>query len=220
MRDWPQRPVPEHEIAVFLDRDGTINRDTHYPHRPEALEVLPGALEALAEIAALPVHVIVVTNQSGIALGRYDVPAMSAFNEALRCRVERAGGRIDAFYYCPHREHKDLGIGESPCGCSKPAPGMLIEAARDFGVNLAGSYMVGDKSSDIEAGTTAGCTTILVRTGKAGREDGALRARPDVIVDDLMQAARWLERALDGAFDGAETKRELKDLVVPLAGRD
>ena len=180
MRDWPIRVVPRYPVAVFLDRDGTINVDGHYPYRLEDLEFLPRALSSLKALAALPAHIIVVSNQAGIALGMYTLEAMSAFNGELRRQVVEAVGRIDAFYYCPHLERKNLGPGEPPCPCSKPAPGMLLEAAADFGLDLSGSIFVGDKSSDVEAGLAAGCSTILVTSTGLAAESS-----PDYVVPDL-----------------------------------
>lgn len=180
MRDWPIRVVPRFPVAVFLDRDGTINVDAHYPHRLEDLEFLPRALSSLKALAALPAHIIVVSNQAGIALGMYTAEAMAAFNGELRRRVAEAGGRIDAFYYCPHLERKNLGLGEPPCPCSKPAPGMLLEAAADFGLDLSGSIFVGDKYTDVEAGIAAGCSTILVTSTRLTAEPS-----PDYVVSDL-----------------------------------
>lgn len=196
MRDWPEIVEPRYERAVFLDRDGTINVDTHYPHTIDELEFYPGSLEALRVLGDLPVHVLVVSNQAGIALGRFTREEMSRFNEELRYRIEQAGGRIDAFYFCPHDERKGLPPDEESCNCSKPGPGMLLEAARDFDVDLERSVMIGDKSSDIVAGKEAGCATILVRTGKAGQERGETYTTPDLVMPDLGVAARHLERDL------------------------
>jgi histidinol-phosphate phosphatase family domain/HAD-superfamily hydrolase, subfamily IIIA len=180
MRDWPIRVVSRFPIAVFLDRDGTINVDTHYPFRLDDLELLPCALSALNALAALPVQIIVVSNQAGIALGMYTHEEMATFNAELRRRVVLAGGRIDAFYYCPHLERKNLGLTEQPCPCSKPAPGMLLEAAADFGLDLSRSMIAGDKPSDVEAGIAAGCYTILVASKRL-----VLATSPDYVVSDL-----------------------------------
>lgn len=188
MRDWPPVVAVQYRRAVLVDRDGTINIDTHYPHRVEELELLPRAAEALAMLAPSDFAVVVVSNQAGIAKGLYDRDEMRAFNRAIRERVERAGGRIDAFYFCPEPEAADLPPGAPLAACTKPNPGMLLEAASDFGFDLARSYAVGDKSSDVEAGCRAGCTSILVETGYAGREPGALETRPDLLVPDLAEA--------------------------------
>lgn len=193
MRDWPSGVTRRFSVAVFLDRDGTINEDTHYTHQPEEMAFVPGAIDGLALLAALPLHVIVVTNQAGIALGLYPRETMSAFNAELRRRIEESGGRIDAFYYCPHKEMKHLEPGEAPCACSKPSPGMLFEAAADFGLDLTRSYLIGDKSSDVVAGQAAGCRTVLLSTGKAGREEGAVAVRPDRVAASLVEAVRWVD---------------------------
>ena len=163
--------------------------DTDHPHRIAELQFVPGALEALKVAAELPAHVIVVSNQSGIEKGLYDTGQMSEFNRELRVRVEYAGGRIDAFYFCPHVAAKDLRPGAQACSCSKPSPGMILDAANDFGLkDLESSFMVGDKTSDIVAGKRSRCTTILVRTGKKGREGGALTVRPDHVAEDITEA--------------------------------
>jgi len=197
MRDWPSKPTPQYCRAVFLDRDGTINADTHYPHKVEKLEFIPKAIDGLRLLAKLPLDIIVVSNQAGIALGIFTREQMSQFNAELRARVERAGGRIDAFYYCPYREPKHLRPGERPYECSKPAPGMLLEAGKDFRLDLSRSFLIGDKTSDIAAGESAGCVTILVKTGKAGKEEGALPIEPKHLAENLCEAALIVQSYLD-----------------------
>ena len=189
MRDFPLKLFPIYDRAVFLDRDGTINVDTHYPHDARQLEIIPRSLEGIRILSKLPVHIIVVSNQAGIALGMFTRDQMSNFNKELRLRVERASGRIDAFYYCPHPEPKNLSKGQIPCNCSKPAPGLLLEASDDFNIDLSNSFIIGDKTSDIVAGETVGCTGILVKTGKGGKEEGALPIQTNLIADDLYEAA-------------------------------
>ena len=188
--------------AVFLDRDGTINVDTHYPHAPGDLSLIAGAEEALAILADLPIHIIVVTNQAGIPLGYFTQDQMSAFNLELRVAVERSGGRIDAFYFCPHLEAKHLPAGVTPHQCVKPSPGMLLEAARDYALELSKCFAVGDKTSDIAAGAAVGCTTVLVRTGKGGREEDALPVEPTYEVDHLWEAALLIRSNLKDACHG------------------
>jgi D-glycero-D-manno-heptose 1,7-bisphosphate phosphatase len=189
MRDWPSVPLHLYDRAIFIDRDGTLSVDSHFPHRIEDLSFIPRALDALRILATLPVHIIVVTNQAGIGLGLFSRHDMTRYNTALRQQVESAGGRIDAIYFCPHKEPKHLGPDESACKCAKPAPGMLLEAAYDFSIHLQHSVMIGDKLSDIAAGQAVGTRTILVQTGKAGRDDTeVVDAIPDLIVADLYQA--------------------------------
>lgn len=199
MRDWPETVRPLYRRAVFLDRDGTINVDKHYTHRVEDLELIDGAASAIRALAALPVHLIVVTNQAGIALGRYEYEDMSRFNRALLGAIEDAGGRIDAFYYSPEKEAKDLSPGETQSPHSKPAPGMLLEAAADYDLDLPRSFLIGDKASDITAGQSARCFSLLVQTGKAGREAGADVVTPDAEVPTIAEAVELIRQMLTQA---------------------
>lgn len=197
MRDWPPKPTPHYRRAVFLDRDGTVNVDSHFPHQVESLEFIPNAIDGLKLLAILPLDIISVSNQAGIALGIFTRKQMSQFNAELRSRVEHAGGRIDAFYFCPHREIKHLRLGDSPCTCSKPSPGMLIEAAEDFKLDLSKSFLIGDKTSDIAAGESVGCVTILVKTGQAGKEEGALPVKPKFFAENLYDATLIVQSYLE-----------------------
>jgi D-glycero-D-manno-heptose 1,7-bisphosphate phosphatase len=192
MRDWPEQTVVRYGRAIFVDRDGTIVRDTHYPHRIEELAFESRALEGMRLLAQLPAAILVVSNQAGIAKGLFTREQMSLFNLELRRRVERAGGRIDAIYYCPHLEAKDTATGTAACACSKPGSGMLQEAALDFHLNLPDCYLVGDKNSDIAAGQAVGAQTVLLRTGKAGQDGYELRDAPAVVVADMTAAAEWI----------------------------
>lgn len=197
MRDWPPVPKPGHGRAVFLDRDGTINEDTHFPHRIEDLVFVPMALEGLRLLAELPLDVIVASNQAGIALGLFTREEMSAFNEALRQEVKRSSGRIDAFYCCPELDLEHAPPGAKLASCAKPHPGMLLEAAEDFALDLEASFLVGDRRSDVEAAERAGCASLLVKTGRAGRPEGDLPLRPRFIVADLLEAASLIRSRLD-----------------------
>jgi len=190
---------------VFLDRDGTINVDTHYPHKVNELHFVPGALEGLASLAKLPLHIIVASNQAGIALGRFTRDQMSEFNAELKSRIASEEGRIDAFYFCPHLERKHLPPDVLPCECSKPSPGMLLEAVKDFQVDLTRSFMIGDTTFDIAAGKSVGCVTILVDTGKRGKEEGALLIQPDRFAENLQEAARIVESYLGDREIGEAT---------------
>ncbi len=197
MRDWPPKTSSYHRRAVFLDRDGTINVDSHFPHRVDSLEFVPKAIDGLRLLATLPLDIISVSNQAGIALGIFTREQMSQFNAELRSRVGHAGGHIDAFYFCPHLETKHLPPGVPPCACSKPSPGMLLEAAQDFELDLSGSFLIGDKTSDIAAGASLGCVTILVKTGKEGKEEGALPVAPKYFAENLYDAALIVQSHLE-----------------------
>lgn len=168
--------------AVFLDRDGVLNRTyvrdgvPHPPHAPDELEVMPGVPEALALLAARGFALIVVTNQPDVARGTQTRPMIAAINERLRAALP-----LDDVVVCYH----DTPDG---CECRKPRPGMLTAAAAAHGLDLAGSFMVGDRWSDVAAGDAAGCTTILIETPYSGRE----RCAPDYVAADLAEAARLI----------------------------
>jgi D-glycero-D-manno-heptose 1,7-bisphosphate phosphatase len=163
--------------AVFLDRDGTIMRDVDYCGDPAQVEVFPGATDALRRLKANGYKLIILPNQSGIARGYFsDNDYRAVETEFLRQLGERL---IDATYCCP-----DPPDSNSPR--RKPAPGMIFEAQRDHRLDLARSYVVGDKTSDIACGRNAGVRTILVRTGYGARE---IDSRADWIMRDLAHAA-------------------------------
>lgn len=172
MRDWRGRIGDRYDIAVLIDRDGVVNVDTHYPHDARQLQVVPEAIVGMKILATLPVYIIVISNQGGIAQGRFAVEEMSEFNKAIRSCIENEGGHIDAFYFCPHEEEKNLPQGVAPCDCSKPRPGMLLEAQEDFGFDLTESFMIGDRISDMKAGRAVSCTTIKVVPANVGQDAG------------------------------------------------
>lgn len=173
--------------TVFLDRDGTLNREAGFVTRAADLDVLPGARGALQRLHDAGYRLVVVTNQSGIARGLLDEHDLAEIHERLRELLAREGARLDAILHCPH--HPDE--GEPPlrcaCACRKPAPGLLLEAARRFELDLGSSWIVGDGLRDLEAGARAGLAgAVLVLTGKgraelaAAPEPGSLRTAPDL----------------------------------------
>ena len=147
--------------AIFLDRDGVLNRKAPggaYVAELHQFELLPGSLDALVELYRRGYRLFVVTNQRGIATGAVSPVAVEQIHGYLLRKVEDAGARIEHVYVCPH-DHVDR------CGCRKPLPGMLLQAARDFAIDLSDSWMIGDSASDIEAGARAGCRTAFVGPG-------------------------------------------------------
>ena len=139
--------------AVFLDRDGTVIRDAGYPRDPGEVSVLPGAAEALAELARNGFKLVVVSNQSGIGRGLVTPEEAEAVHDRFVAVLAAQGVRLDGAYYCPHAP-------DEGCACRKPSPELFRRAAEDLGLELARSVMVGDKPSDVEAGRRAGCRTI------------------------------------------------------------
>ncbi len=191
--------------AVFLDRDGTLTEDVGYPHRLEDLRLLPEVIPALQTLQALGFALIVVTNQSGIARGYFDEDQMRAFHTLLGERLEEGGVRIEAIYHCPF--HPEASVAEYRCDSPlrKPKPGMLLLAAEEHGLDLAASYAIGDKKSDVLAGQAAGCRTILVQTGKAGAGEPELATEPDFVAIDLAAAAEWISAKCENGIPRCDT---------------
>ncbi len=150
---------------VFLDRDGTINEEVEYLHRPEDLVILPGVAMALRRLREQGFKLVVVTNQAGVARGYYGEEDVKALHEYLNRQLSMDGAFIDCFYYCPH--HPVYGIGKygRACHCRKPETGMFEMAEERFPVDKSRSYMIGDKLLDMEAGKRYGVGTVLVGTG-------------------------------------------------------
>lgn len=173
------------KAAVFLDRDGTLNEEVEYLHKPEELSLIPGAAEAVSRLNAAGIPVIVVTNQSGIGRGYFNWEDFHAVSERMEALLAEQGARLDGTYAAPHHEkgQGEYAVANHPE--RKPNPGMLVRAAEEHGLDLARSWMVGDKTIDIEAGHRAGCRAILVRTGYGATEDPA---GADFVCADLAEA--------------------------------
>jgi D-glycero-D-manno-heptose 1,7-bisphosphate phosphatase len=181
--------------AIFLDRDGTINEDTGYVSSPGELIIYPYAAEAVRLINEAGLKVIVITNQSGIARRLYTEDALDAIHNRMIEELARAGAHIDAIYYCPHHPRIGDERYRKACDCRKPATGMLLSAAREHDIELSSSYVIGDKSSDINLATNAGAKGVLVLSGY-GRETIANRdlwpCAPAFVADDLLAAVKQI----------------------------
>jgi D-glycero-D-manno-heptose 1,7-bisphosphate phosphatase len=185
--------------CVFLDRDGVINEEVDYLHDPDRVVLVGGAAEAIAALGRAGLAVVVVTNQAGIARGMYTERELAAVTARIGELLGRAGGRLDATYFCPHHPEAGVGAGKLACRCRKPAPGMLEQAAAELGLDLARSAIVGDKATDLEAGRAAGCAAVLVRSGHGAREEARLEAlAADAVFDSLAAAVPWLVARLGG----------------------
>lgn len=163
------RNLKKKQRAVFLDRDGTINKHVGFLRNIEELELLPGVAEAIRRINQSGYLAILVTNQPVIARGEVTVEQLQEIHNKMETLLGREGAYLDAIYYCPHHPNKGY-AGEVPelkinCDCRKPKPGMLLQAAKDYHIDLAASWMVGDSEHDIRAGEAAGCNTALVENG-------------------------------------------------------
>lgn len=169
------RNLHNKQKAIFLDRDGTINKYVGYLTEPEEFELLPGVAEAIRKINNSGYLAIVATNQPGIAQGRLTVQTLHVIHNKMETLLGQEGAFINKLYYCPH--HPDKGFeGEIPelkisCSCRKPKPGMLLQAAKDFNIDLAASWMIGDDQRDILTGKNAGCHTALIGTQDYGQDE-------------------------------------------------
>ncbi|MCS7168832.1 MAG: HAD family hydrolase [Gemmatales bacterium] len=180
--------------ALFLDRDGVLIEEVPYISSPNQVRLLPGAAEAVARVNRLGVPVVVITNQSGIARGLFTEADLLAVHRRINEMLARLGAHIDRYYYCPHHPHAPRAEYRDTCTCRKPAPGLLHQAARDLGIRLESSFFVGDRLSDIQAATAAGCSAILVRTGQGQRWHHAwptIPVRLALIAEDLAQAVEY-----------------------------
>jgi len=174
--------------AVFLDRDGVINADRDdYVKNTDELVVYPFAPESIRRLNDAGWPVFVISNQQGVAKGIIAESDLQAIQQAITQRVAEAGGLISGFYYCRH-------LATDNCSCRKPEPGLILQAAAEHAIDLSASFMVGDTERDIAAGTSAGCKTVLVLTGKLDRNSaGHLGCKPDFVADTLAEAAEYIE---------------------------
>ena len=172
--------------AIFFDRDGVVNVEVSYLCEPDKTELIPGCAEAIRKIHEAGFMAIAITNQSGIARKMYTVKDMMSVHARIQKMLlaEGADCVIDAFYFCPH--HKDFS-GE--CSCRKPHPGMLLQAAEAFDIDLENSYMIGDRMSDLRAGSAAGCKKcILVKTGYGENEIDKASEANCAVAENLLDA--------------------------------
>ena len=170
--------------AILLDRDGVLNEDrVDFVKSLDELVILPGTGHAIAALNDAGFTVLVLSNQSCIGRGILTEDEVEAIHDELRQRLARYAATIDGFYICPHAP-------SDGCDCRKPAPGLLLQAAQEWGFDIAETWFVGDAARDVEAGRAAGCLTALVLTGK-GR--ASHREMPDVpAFDDLGEFVSWL----------------------------
>lgn len=192
--NWPTAGIPMFSSwrskTVFLDRDGVINTDSpHYIKNWAEFRFIPGSLGAIARLSRSGVAVIVITNQSAINRGLVPLSELEAMHHRLCQAVAAGGGRITDILFCPHRPDED-------CDCRKPKPGLILAAAKRYGLDLSGAVMVGDSVKDILAGKAAGCgRTVLVQTGNgiaAGRSLAQIGQSPDHVAADLERAVEWI----------------------------
>jgi len=182
------------KIAVFLDRDGTINQDTNYLSNPDEVRLIPGSAQAIARLNRAGLAVVVVTNQSGLARGFYSHEDLQAVHAELDRLLAAHGARVDAYYHCPHHPEGVVEHLALECDCRKPGPGMVLRAAEELDLRLTGSFMVGDRPGDVGCALAAGLYAVRVLSGpdQDDEEQAAHHRAPD-----LAGAVEWILACLE-----------------------
>ena len=178
------------EKAVFIDRDGTIARDVPYCHRVDDFDILPNVPEAVRLLNQSGFKIVVVTNQSGVAQGDVTEKALAQIHMKMKDDLDSHGAKLDAIYYCPHHPSEE-------CDCRKPKTGLYVKAAKEHGIDVRLSYVIGDMQADVDAGRALGCKTVMVKTGSNGKcDDGN---PPDYVAHNLLEAAKWIVKSGNGS---------------------
>jgi D,D-heptose 1,7-bisphosphate phosphatase len=205
----------ERQTAVFLDRDGTLNRCNGYVVRPDQLELFDFTSQAVKLLNGSEHRVVMVTNQPVIARGDCTVEGLAQIHAKLETLLGRTGAFLDRIYYCPH--HPDRGFpGEIvalkvECACRKPQPGMLLRARDELNIDLSASWLIGDSSADIRAASACGVTSVLVRTGEMN-DTAELECLSDFTFDDALEAVKFITDGYDGV---AEIARPIAQSIAP-----
>lgn len=186
--------------AVFFDRDGTLTEEVGYVNHPSRLRLIRGTAAAVRLCNENGLLAIVVTNQAGVARGYFEESMIRDVHARLRELLVREGARLDAIYYCPHHPREGKPPYRADCNCRKPRPGMIEQAAREHPIDLARSYMVGDKISDSQFGRRLGLRTVMVMTGYGLGEYEFQREdwdhAPDHLARNTRAAVKWILRDL------------------------
>ena len=181
--------------AVFMDRDGCLIEEVGYLNHPSRVRILPRSAAAVSRLNAAGIPALMATNQAGIARGYFSAETLAEINAEVVRQLEREGARLDGLYVCTHHPTAGSPPYRQLCECRKPKPGLLHRAAGELGLDLSRSVMVGDKSSDVEAGQAAGGAGVLVLTGYGRGEWEYLRhawtVKPDHVAEDLLDAVVW-----------------------------
>ncbi|WP_250516828.1 HAD family hydrolase [Caballeronia sp. INDeC2] len=175
--------------AIFIDKDGTLLEDVPWNVDPRMMRLAPGAFDALRVFASRGVPLFVVSNQSGVALGKFEHDALGRVETRLHELAAEAGALFEDIYWCPHHPQGIVPEYAQPCDCRKPAPGMLLRAAREHRIDLSRSWFIGDILDDVEAGKRAGCRSVLIDNGNETEWLRGANREPDIVVKDMHEAA-------------------------------
>jgi D-glycero-D-manno-heptose 1,7-bisphosphate phosphatase len=180
--------------AVFLDRDGTLIEEVGYLGRVEQVALYPWSIDGVRLLNRAGLRVFVVTNQAGVARGYFAEAVVTDVHRHIDSLLASGGARIDAYYYCPHHPEGNVEAYRRRCECRKPGRGLVDRAAREFGIDLMRSFVVGDKWLDIQLARAVGARAVLVRTGygSAAEQQRLPDVTADAIADNLIGAANWI----------------------------
>jgi D-glycero-D-manno-heptose 1,7-bisphosphate phosphatase len=193
--------VTDGRVAVFFDRDGTLNVDVGYLRSAGEMQLIPGAAEAVRLLNERQILTCIISNQSGVARGYFTEADLVPIHDRLQELLAGGGAHIDRIYYCPHHPTEGRPPYNIECSCRKPYTGMLRKATEEFPIALESSFVVGDKALDIQVGKAAGACSILVLTGFGGsaveecRRNGAL---PDFVAPTIVEAVHYILHHLEG----------------------
>lgn len=181
--------------AVFLDRDGNINKDVGYPNSPDLIEIYPYSYESVRKINQAELLAVIITNQSGIGRGLIEETELLNIHQKMKEDFACRNAYIDGIYYCPHFISSKIPEYDKDCSCRKPFPGMALRAAAELNIDLSRSYMVGDKVEDILFGVNIKAKPILVLTGYGEKSLHSLEEQgivPAYVAKNLLAAAEWI----------------------------
>lgn len=189
VKAWPRS-------AVFLDKDGTLLTDVPYNVDPLLMQLAPGACEALRILAELDLPLYVISNQGGVAMAKFSLDALEDVEKRLCELVLDCGATLSGIYWCTHHPEGSIAPHNRACDCRKPAPGMLLRAAREHGIALEQSWFAGDILDDVEAGNRAGCRTILIDNGNETVWRRGPFREPERVVVNLHEAALAIQHSM------------------------
>jgi D-glycero-D-manno-heptose 1,7-bisphosphate phosphatase len=184
------------DIAIFMDRDGTVSEEVGYINHLSRFRLFPWTAAAIKQINAAGIKAILITNQAGVARGYFTEDMIGQVHNLLIGELAAAGAHLDGIYYCPHHPSAGQPPYRADCNCRKPKPGLLERAAREHGIELGRSFMVGDKYTDIELARRVGARGVMVMSGYGRGEyeyqRGDWPSMPDHIAEDLAAAVEWI----------------------------
>ena len=184
--------LPPRRKAIFIDRDGTLSEEVGYVNHVSRFRLFPFAVDAIRLVNRSPFLAVLVTNQAGVARGYFAESMIHAVHDEVRRAMDAGGARLDGVYFCPHHPTAGDAPYRQDCDCRKPKPGLLHRAAADLGIDLAGSYMIGDRVGDLQLAWSVGATGVLVRTGygrgELEHQASAWPRPPDLVAEHLLEA--------------------------------